>query len=167
MNLNKVFLIGRLTSDVNLRMTPTGQPVASFGVATNRNWTDKNGQKQEEAEFHNVVIWGRQAELANQYLAKGRMVMIEGRLRTRSYQTAQGEKRIRTEIITERMQFGPKSAGKQEGFSLPRGEGAKQPDSSAQAEAPEVLETIDLNEPLSGGGIKDEALNLDEDNPPF
>ena len=161
MNLNKVFLIGRLTSDVNLRMTPTGQPVASFGVATNRNWTDKNGQKQEEAEFHNVVVWGRQAELANQYLAKGRMVMIEGRLRTRSYQTAQGEKRIRTEIITERMQFGPKSAGTQEGFSLPKTDEAKQP------EVQEQLETIDLNEPLSDSGLKDETLNSGEDNPPF
>ncbi len=167
MNLNKVFLIGRLTSDVNLRMTPSGQPVASFGVATNRTWTDKNGQKQEEAEFHNVVVWGRQAELANQYLAKGRLVMIEGRLRTRSYQTAQGEKRVRTEIITERMQFGPKAMGAQEGFGSSAQVGLPKVDEARQQEAQEALATIDLNEPPLDIAAKDEPASFGEDNPPF
>jgi len=108
MNLNKVYIIGRLTRDVELRATPAGQPVASFGVATNRVWTNQAGQKQEEVEYHNIVVWGRQAELANQYLGKGRLVMVEGRLRTRSWQNQAGEKRNRTEIIAERIQFGPR-----------------------------------------------------------
>lgn len=109
MNLNKVFLIGRLTRDVELRSTLSGQPVASFGIATNRVWTDKAGQRQEEVEYHNVVVWGRQAELANQYLAKGRLAMIEGRLRTRNWASQTGEKRYRTEVIAERIQFGPRA----------------------------------------------------------
>jgi single-strand DNA-binding protein len=109
MNLNKVFLIGRLTKDVELRATPSGQPVASFGVATNRIWTNPTGQRQEEVEYHNIVVWGRQAELANQYLSKGRLVMIEGRLRTRSWESQAGERRSRTEIIAERIQFGPRA----------------------------------------------------------
>jgi len=109
MNLNKVFIIGRLTKDVELRATPSGQSVASFGVATNRVWTNPSGQRQEEVEYHNVVVWGRQAELANQYLGKGRLAMIEGRLRTRSWESQAGEKKFRTEIVAERIQFGPRS----------------------------------------------------------
>ena len=109
MNLNKVFLIGNLTRDVTLKTTPNGQSVADFGVATNRVWTGANGQKQQEVEFHNIVVWGKMAELCNQYLAKGRMVFIEGRIRTRSWQDATNQKRYRTEIIVENIQFGPKS----------------------------------------------------------
>lgn len=108
MNLNKVFIIGNLTRDVNLRTTPSGQPVADFGVATNRIWVDANGQKQQETEFHNVVVWGKMAELCSQYLSKGRLVFIEGRLRTRTWQDANNIKRTRTEIIAEKIQFGPR-----------------------------------------------------------
>jgi single-strand DNA-binding protein len=112
MNLNKVFIIGNLTRDVDLRTTPSGMSVASVGVATNRVWNDKSGARREEVEFHNVVLWGKQAELAKQYLAKGRMVMIEGRLQTRSWDDKQtGQKRFRTEIIAERIQFGPRQSG--------------------------------------------------------
>lgn len=109
MNLNKVFLIGNLTRDVVLRTTPSGQSVADFGLATNRVWMGANGQKQQEAEFHNIVVWGKMAELCNQYLAKGRMVFIEGRIQTRTWQDASSQKRYKTEIITENIQFGPKS----------------------------------------------------------
>lgn len=109
MNLNKVFLIGNLTRDVVLRTTPSGQSVADFGLATNRVWMGANGQKQQEAEFHNIVVWGKMAELCNQYLAKGRMVFIEGRIQTRTWQDANSQKRYKTEIITENIQFGPKS----------------------------------------------------------
>jgi single-strand DNA-binding protein len=108
MNLNKVFLIGNLTRDVNLKTTPTGQPVADFGVATNRVWVDQNGQKQQETEFHNIVVWGKMAELCSQYLTKGRLVFVEGRIRTRSWQDNNGQKRKRTEIIAENIQFGPR-----------------------------------------------------------
>ncbi|MDP3901929.1 MAG: single-stranded DNA-binding protein [bacterium] len=111
MNLNKVFLIGRLTTDPQLRSTTTGQQVASLSVATNRTWTDKNNQKQETAEFHNVVVWGRQAEIVNQFLRRGSMILIEGRLQTRDWEDKQGQKRKTTEIVAERIQFGPKSAG--------------------------------------------------------
>lgn len=110
MNLNKVFLIGRLVSDPETRATPSGQTVCSFRLATNRVWTDKaTGQKQEKAEFHNVVLWQRLAEIASQYLKKGSLVLIEGRLETRTWQDNSGNKRYRTEIIAESLQLGPRS----------------------------------------------------------
>lgn len=109
MNLNKVFIIGRITTDIALKATSTNQAVTSFNVATNRVWTDKSGQKQEEAEFHTVVVWGRQAELASQFLSKGSMVLIEGRLKTRTWKDTNNQNHKVTEIICERIQFGPKS----------------------------------------------------------
>ena len=108
MNLNKVFILGRLTVDPQLRSTAGGQQVASFGLATNRVWTDKAGAKQEAVEFHNVVVWGRQAEIASRFLTKGSLVLIEGRLQPRNWDDKQGQKRRTTEIIAERMQLGPK-----------------------------------------------------------
>lgn len=108
MNLNKVFVLGRLTADPQLRTTPAGQSVTSFSVATNRVWNDKTGNRQEETEYHNVVVWGRQAEIASQFLKKGSVVLIEGRLRTRSWQDKEGQSRKITEIICERLQLGPR-----------------------------------------------------------
>lgn len=110
MNLNKVFLIGNLTRDPETRSLPSGQPVASFGLATNRTWS-KNGQKQTQAEFHNIVAFGRLAEIASQYLTRGKMAYIEGRIQTRNWQDKEGNKRNRTEVIAERMQLGPRFAG--------------------------------------------------------
>ncbi len=112
MNLNKAFLIGRLTRDPEMRNLPSGQPVCSFGMATNRVFTDKSSQKKEQAEFHNIVIFGRLAEIAGQYLTKGSMAMIEGRLQTRNWQDASGNKRSRTEIVAQNLQLGPRAAGK-------------------------------------------------------
>lgn len=111
MNLNKVFILGRLTADPQLRSTPGGQQVASFSLATNRVWNDKAGQKKEEVEFHNIVVWGRQAEIASKYLSKGGLALVEGRLQTRSWDDKQGQKRKTTEIIADRIQLGPRSAG--------------------------------------------------------
>lgn len=111
MNLNKVFIIGNLTRDPELRQIPSGQAVCSFGLATNRMYTDNAGQKQQQTEFHNVVAWGKQAELVNQYLQKGSLALIEGRIQTRSWQDPQGVKHWRTEIISERIQFGPRPGG--------------------------------------------------------
>ncbi len=111
MNLNKVLIIGRLTADPQLRSTKSGQSVAVFSVATNRQWTDQQQQKREEVEFHNVVVWGKQAEIVSKYLLKGQMVYLEGRLQTRSYDDKQGVKKYATEIVAERVQFGPKSSG--------------------------------------------------------
>jgi len=112
MNLNKVFLVGRLTSDPITRTTSTGQTVCSFRMATNRIWNDRNtNQKQTEAEFHNIVLWGKLADIGSQYLAKGSMVLIEGRLQTRSWQDPTGKNQYKTEIVGERMQLGPRAAG--------------------------------------------------------
>jgi single-strand DNA-binding protein len=111
-NLNKVFLIGRLTQDPQIKTLPSGQSVASFGLATDRFFTDKSGQKQQQAEFHNIVLFGRLAEIASQYLTKGSLAFIEGRIRTRNWQDATGNKRFRTEIVAERIQLGPRAAGR-------------------------------------------------------
>jgi single-strand DNA-binding protein len=111
MDLNKVILVGRVTADPQIRTTPGGQSVTTIGVATNRTWTDKAGQKQEQAEFHSVVVWGRQAEIAGQYLTKGAMVLIEGRIATRGWTDKQGQARKTTEIMCERLQLGPRAAG--------------------------------------------------------
>ena len=103
-SLNKVQIIGNLTQDPELRQTPNGQSVCTVGVATNRSWTDKNtGQTQEKVEFHNVVLWGKLAEITAQYMKKGRQVYIEGRLETRSWEAQDGQKKYRTEIIGENM----------------------------------------------------------------
>jgi single-strand DNA-binding protein len=110
MDLNKVILVGRVTADPQVRSTPGGQSVTTIGVATNRTWTDKANQRQEQTEFHNVVLWGRTAEIAGQYLTKGAMVLIEGRLQTRSWTDKQGQQRKTTEVMAERMQLGPRAA---------------------------------------------------------
>ena len=113
MNLNKVFLIGRLTQDPQIKTIPSsGQQVCNFGLATSRFFTDKSGQKQQQTEFHNIVFFGRLAEIASQYLTKGSLLFLEGRIRTRTWQDASGQKRQRTEILGERLQLGPKAAGK-------------------------------------------------------
>lgn len=111
MNLNKVIIAGNLTRDPELRQIPSGQSVCSFGVATNRFYKDSLGQKQKQAEFHNIVAWGRQAEIINQYLRKGSIVLVEGRLQTRSWQDQQGAKHSKTEIIAEQIQLGPRGSG--------------------------------------------------------
>jgi len=112
MNLNKVFLIGRLTRDPQAKALPSGQQICSFGLATSRFFTDKSGQKQQQPDFHNIVLFGRLAEIASQYLNKGSLTLIEGRIQTRSWQDATGNKKYRTEIIGERLQLGPRTAGK-------------------------------------------------------
>ena len=112
MNLNKVFLIGNLTADPELRNTPSGQPVCNFRMATNRIWNDREtNQQQKKTEFHSIVLWRRLAEIAAQFLSKGSLVLIEGRLETRTWQDPSGSKRYRTEIIAERMQLGPRGVG--------------------------------------------------------
>lgn len=103
MDLNKVQIIGNITQDVELRQTPNGQNVTTISIATNRNWTDSSWTKQEQAEFHNVVLWGKLAEIAGQYLSKWKKVYIEGRLQTRSWEAQDGTKRYRTEIVWENM----------------------------------------------------------------
>ncbi len=103
MDLNRAAIIGRLTRDIELRNLASGNSVASFSLATNRRWTSKEGQAQEQTEFHSVVLWGKLAEIANQYLKKGARIYIEGRLQTRDWTGQDGVKRYRTEIIGENM----------------------------------------------------------------
>ena len=104
--VNKVILVGNLGRDPEVRSTPSGQPVASFTLATNRRWRDKNGQRQEQTEWHNIVVWGKQAEIAGQYLTKGKQIYLEGRLQTRSWDDRQtGEKKYRTEIVCDNFQM--------------------------------------------------------------
>ena len=111
MNLNKVFLIGRLTRDPETRALPSGQSVVSFGIATNRFYTDSAGTKKQDAEFHNVVAFGKLADICSRYLNKGSLVFIEGRLKTRSWQNASGVKQFKTEIIANNIQLGPRPTG--------------------------------------------------------
>ena len=110
MYLNKVFLYGNLTRDPELKALQSGQQLASFGIATNRTYKDKNGQKQEAAEFHNIVAFGRPAEVIAQYMKKGRPIFIEGRIQTRSWES-DGQKKYRTEIVVENFQFGDGGKG--------------------------------------------------------
>ena len=138
MNLNKVFILGRLTADPQLRSTASGQQVGSFGLATNRVWNDKAGQKQEATEFHNVVVWGRQAEIASKFLIKGSLVLIEGRLQTRTWDDKQGQKRRTTEVIAERLQLGPR----------PGGGAPKTEERSSPAPKTEEIPIIDVDEEI-------------------
>jgi single-strand DNA-binding protein len=103
--VNKVILIGNLGQDPELRYTPNGAAVANLRIATNETWTDKNGQKQERTEWHSVVMWGKQAEIVKQYMAKGRQIYIEGRLQTRQWQDKEGNKRYSTEVVATDFQF--------------------------------------------------------------
>lgn len=103
MNLNRAMIIGNLTRDPEARTTATGQLVVSFGVATNRSWTNSAGVKQDEVEYHNIVAWAKLAEICRQYLGKGRKVYVEGRLKTREWVGQDGVKRTRTEIIADNM----------------------------------------------------------------
>ncbi len=103
MDLNKAQVIGRITQEVELKQTPNGQNVTSFSVATNRNWTDSSGMKQEQVEFHNIVLWGKLAEIAGQYVKKWSKLFIEWRLQTRSWEAQDGTKRYRTEIVGENL----------------------------------------------------------------
>lgn len=152
MYLNKVILIGNLTRDPEKRALPSGAAVTSFGLATNRVWKDKTGAKQEDTQFHNVVVFGVQAETVAQYLKKGSNAMIEGRLQTRSWDAQDGTKKYRTEIVADRVQFGPRSAG-----GAPAAVGN-------QAQAGE--ENQDAG-PSSGGEINYPEEDINPDDIPF
>jgi len=125
MYLNKALIAGNLTRDPELRALPSGANVCTFGVATNRVWYNQNREKQEAAEFHNIVVFGRQAETCAQYLKKGSGVLIEGRLQTRSWDK-DGQKHYRTEIVADRVQFGAR-AGSGASPSYDEARGGDQP----------------------------------------
>ena len=147
MYLNKSFIFGNLTRDPELRSMPSGMNVCSFGVATNRVYRDRDGKKQEQTDFHNIVVFGRQADTVAQYLKKGSSVFVEGRIQNRSWEGKDGEKKYRTEIVAERVQFGPRSTGS--------GQARAQGGSSAE-------------EPMDGGtGIDYPKDDINPDDIPF
>ena len=132
--------MGNLTRDPELKTLPSGSSVANFGIATNRVWRNQQGEKQEEVQFHNVVVFGKQADTVSQYLKKGSSVFMEGRLQTRNWEAQDGTKRTKTEIVAERVHFGPrKQAG---GFA--RKEEAESGKGNTKQE--EQLETIEYPE---------------------
>jgi len=149
MNLNKVMLVGRLTRDPEIRNTPSGQSVATLSLATNRFWKDKNGQRQDKTEFHNIVLWGRLAEIAGQYLTKGQETFIEGRMETRKYTGKDGIERRTTEVVAENMQLGSRAQGSSTGnnagsFNKPAAPTAQPQNNQAAVE--EEIPTINLDE---------------------
>lgn len=111
MNLNKAFVLGNVTRDPEVRAMPSGQQVVNFGIATNRFYTDQAGIKKQDVEFHNVVCFGKLADISSRYLNKGSLVLIEGRIKTRNWMNQQGVKQYRTEIIADSLQLGPRGAG--------------------------------------------------------
>jgi single-strand DNA-binding protein len=158
MNINKVILYGNLTRDPEVKSLPSGIQVATFGLATNRVYRDRTGNKQEQADFHNIVVFGRQAETVGQYLKKGSSAFIEGRLQTRSWEK-DGEKKSRTEIVAERVQFGPRTGGSPGGGSYSG--------SSARGGKGKTATDDDAGAPAGGGGIEYPTEEINPEDIPF
>lgn len=141
MYLNKAIVIGNLTRDPELRSLPSGIKVCTFSLATNRVWKDKSGARQESTDYHNVVVFGRQAETVAQYMKKGSSLLVEGRIQTRSWEDkTSGEKKYRTEIVADRTQFGPKSGGVSPSVQSAASE------KTANGKDPEEIDTIEYPE---------------------
>lgn len=160
MNLNKAILVGRLTNNPEIKALPSGQKVATFGLATSRFYTDKSGQRQQQADFHNIVLFGRLAEIASQYLTKGAMAMIEGRIQTRSWDDASGVKKYKTEIVGQALQLGPKAANtgefqKRSPMDNPQNESNNKTGKIAQEDEIPVIEETNFKE-------SEEEINLED-----
>ena len=163
-SLNKVFLIGNLTRDPELRYTPTGAAVCTIGLATNRQWVTESGEKKEETEFHRVVAWNKLAELCSQLLTKGRKIYVEGRLRTNSWQGNDGAQRTTTEVVIEDMIIldsrrtgtGPEGEAEQ---PVPAPAPSIQPASDEQP-APKAKKTVKTENP--GNPTGNEDVNPDD-----
>jgi len=134
-SVNKVILIGNLGADPELRYTNTGTAVANFRIATNEVWTDKNGERQERTEWHQIVVWGKQGENCGKYLKKGRPVFVEGRLQTRSWEDQSGNKRYTTEVVAQAVQF---LGGRSEGSGDDAGWESRGSQSNFSDESPDV-----------------------------
>jgi single-strand DNA-binding protein len=142
MYLNKAIVYGNLTRDPEIKALPSGSKVCSFSLATNRVWKDQAGAKKEAVDFHNIVVFGRPAETAAQYLKKGSGVFVEGRMQTRSWDGTDGQKKYRTEIVADRVQFGPKGGAASASTSSPKNTPVED---ASQKDAPAV-DTIDYPE---------------------
>lgn len=141
MNLNKAQIIGNLTQDPEVRHTQSGQMVCNFTVATNRFYKDQQGQRQQQAEFHNVVAWGKLAEVVSNYVKKGSIIYVEGRLQTRSWEGKDGTKRYTTEIIAEALQLGPRPTG---GNDTPSQNNSKEEEIPVIQEGEEEIDLSDI-----------------------
>lgn len=152
MNFNKAIVLGNLTRDPESRTLPSGQPVVNFSIATNRFYSDKSGNKQQAVEFHNIVAFGKLADICSKYLNKGKMILVEGRIQTRSWQAQDGSKKYRTEIIMENMQLGPKGAA---------GTGTPTQSAPSSQNMTEEIPIIDADDsPAFDGG--QESVNIDD-----
>ncbi len=166
MNLNKVYLIGRLTQDPETRSTTSGQSVTTLRMATNRVWKDPSGGRKDATEYHTVIAWSRLGEIASQYLKKGGLVMIEGRLQTRNWTGQDNVKRYVTEIIAESLQLGPKPVGQgnysAEVSDIKSPSAGTRPSPVKDADIP----IIDENEPMNAG-IEEDEVSIKEKDLPF
>lgn len=152
MYINKAILFGNLTRDPELRALPSGMNVCNFSIATNRVFKDRDGKKQEQTDFHNIVVFGRTADTVAQYLKKGSTVYVEGRMQTRSWDDkASGEKKYRTEVVADSVQFGPRSSGGGAGGARRQDDGM---DEAAAA-------------PAAGAGIDYPKDDINPDDIPF
>ncbi len=160
-SVNKVILVGNLGRDPEVRYMPNGEAVCNFSIATTDNWKDKNGQKQERTEWHNIVMYRKLAEIAGEYLKKGRPVYVEGRLQTRKWQTKEGQDRYTTEIIADQMQM---LGGRDSGGSNASYDDMNQDQDSGQSEAParQAAPATQAAKPAAGGSSFDE---FDDDIP--
>jgi len=169
MNLNKVYLIGRLTQDPETRATSTGQNVTTLKMATNRVWNDPSGQRKEATEYHTIIAWSRLGDIAARYLKKGGLVMIEGRLQTRSWVGKDNLKRYTTEIIAEGLQLGPRTDGARSGGfnsgDMPS-RGVVMSDVKKNAPAEEDIPIIDANEPTNAN-LEEDEMKISEKDLPF
>lgn len=152
-DLNRAQLIGNVTRDPELRTIPSGQNVCTFGLATNFQWTDAQGQRQSKAEFHNIVAWGKLADICHQYLAKGRKVFVEGRLQTREWEAQDGTKKNRTEIVAENMILLDRAPSGQAG--APAGGSSVAPRPAGQTPEPSI-------EPLPSSPAASSHSNIDK-----
>ena len=168
MNVKRVILVGRLTRDPDVRTTQTGQAVATIGLATSHRWNDKAGQKQEKTEFHTVVLWGRLAEIAGQYLTKGMEAFFEGRLQTRSFVGKDGVERKTTEIVGESMQLGSRPQGNQGGGYAPKQGGyAPAPAAGGSASRPVTQRPASIEEEIPTINLDDEKDEIRIEDVPF
>jgi len=164
MNFNKAFILGNVTREPEVRSLPSGQQVTSFSMATNRFYTSQAGEKKQEVEFHNVVCFGKLADIASRYLNKGSLVLIEGRIKTRNWTNNQGVKQYRTEIIAETLQLGPKGASTDSGSQGGSGY-SKKPYSAPEPDMPRSEEIPVIEEdrsPIQDGPVSFEDGAADE-----
>ena len=168
MNLNKVFIIGRLTHDPEARTTNSGQSVTTIRMATNRVWNNNSGEKQEATEYHTVIAWGRLGEIAGQYLKRGGLVMIEGRLQTRNWTDQNNTKRYVTEVIAESLQLGPRTTNVSSVEPRSDMDDVKRPSRSVIGSSipNSEIPIIGEDEPVSAG-VEEEEKKINKEDLPF